>query len=145
MRTPGARPDARGMSTRVSTPLPDDVPRPPAAPELGTFDRAKPIAVALLLVLGAIAGTLLLIRLTNVLLLLFVAVLFAAALSRPAAALEKRGMPRGAAVALVQALGLGLVVGLLWLVVPPLVEQLAAFADRLPSYVHRVHQLRARY
>src|SRR5262249_2508245 len=37
------------------------------------------------------------------------------------------------------------VVGLLWLVVPPLVEQLAAFADRLPSYVHRVHQLRARY
>ena len=84
-------------------------------------------------------------QLTDVLLLVFIAILFAAALSRPAAVLERRGLPRGVAVALVQALGLAVVAGILWVVVPPLVEQLAAFSDRLPSYVGRVHQLRDRY
>ena len=44
-----------------------------------------------------------------------------------------------------QALGILIVGALLWFVVPPLVGQLATFADRLPSYVDRVHQLRGRY
>jgi predicted PurR-regulated permease PerM len=112
---------------------------------MSTFERAKPIAVGLLLVLAAVVGLRLLARLTDVLLLLFIAVLFAAALSRPAAVLERRGLPRGPAVALVQAGGLAVVIGILWVVVPPLVEQVAAFSDRLPSYVDRVHQLRDRY
>jgi predicted PurR-regulated permease PerM len=112
---------------------------------MSTFERAKPIAVGLLLVVAAVVGLRLLARLTDVLLLLFIAVLFAAALSRPAAVLERRGLPRGLAVALVQAGGFAVVVGTLWLVVPPLVQQVAAFSDRLPSYVDRVHQLRDRY
>jgi predicted PurR-regulated permease PerM len=112
---------------------------------MSTFERAKPIAVGLLLVLAAVVGLRLLARLTDVLLLLFIAVLFAAALSRPAAVLERRGLPRGLAVALVQAGGLAVVIGTLWVVVPPLVEQVAAFSDRLPSYVDRIHQLRDRY
>ena len=110
-----------------------------------TFDRAKPLALALILTLGAVMGVRLLVELKTVLLLFFVAVLFAAALSRPAAVLERRGVPRGLAVALVQALGILIVSALLWFVVPPLVGQLATFADRLPSYVDRVHQLRGRY
>jgi predicted PurR-regulated permease PerM len=110
-----------------------------------TFDRAKPLALALILTLGAVMGVRLLVELKTVLLLFFVAVLFAAALSRPAAVLERRGVPRGLAVALVQALGILIVAALLWFVVPPLVGQLATFADRLPSYVDRVHQLRGRY
>jgi predicted PurR-regulated permease PerM len=110
-----------------------------------TFDRAKPLALALILTLGAVMGVRLLVELKTVLLLFFVAVLFAAALSRPAAVLERRGVPRGLAVALVQALGILIVGALLWFVVPPLVGQLATFADRLPSYVDRVHQLRGRY
>jgi predicted PurR-regulated permease PerM len=119
----------------------------PAAPQVpeSTFDRAKPLALALILTLGAVMGVRLLVELKTVLLLLFVAVLFAAALSRPAAVLERRGVPRGLAVALVQALGILIVSALLWFVVPPLVGQLASFADRLPSYVDRVHQLRGRY
>jgi predicted PurR-regulated permease PerM len=110
-----------------------------------TFDRAKPLALALILTLGAVMGVRLLVELKTVLLLFFVAVLFAAALSRPAAVLERRGVPRGLAVALVQAFGILIVAALLWFVVPPLVGQLATFADRLPSYVDRVHQLRGRY
>jgi predicted PurR-regulated permease PerM len=61
-----------------------------------------------------------------VLIIVFIAVLFAAALSRPAAALERRGVPRGWAVGLVQAVGIGVVVGLVWVVVPRLVTELAA-------------------
>ena len=110
-----------------------------------TFDRAKPLALALILTLGAVMGVRLLVELKTVLLLFFVAVLFASALSRPAAVLERRGVPRGLAVALVQAFGILTVGALLWFVVPPLVGQLATFADRLPSYVDRVHQLRGRY
>jgi predicted PurR-regulated permease PerM len=110
-----------------------------------TFDRAKPLALALILTLGAVMGVRLLVELKTVLLLFFVAVLFAAALSRPAAVLERRGVPRGLAVALVQAGGILIVSALLWFVVPPLVGQLANFADRLPSYIDRVHQLRGRY
>src|SRR3954471_101162 len=123
--------DAGAMSTPVD----------PAS----TFERAKPITLALTLVLLGAVGLKLLSDLTHVLLLLFVAVLFASTLSRPAGVLERRGVPRGAAVALVQAAGLAVVVGLLWVVVPPLVEQVGAFSDRLPSYVARVHQLRGRY
>jgi predicted PurR-regulated permease PerM len=110
-----------------------------------TFERAKPLALALILTLGAVMGVRLLVELKTVLLLFFVAVLFAAALSRPAAVLERRGLSRGLSVALVQALGILTVGVLLWFVVPPLVGQLATFADRLPSYVDRVHQLRGRY
>jgi predicted PurR-regulated permease PerM len=119
---------------------------PPRAVEAeSTFDRAKPIALALVLTLAAVMGVRLLVELRTVLVLLFVAVLFAAALSRPAAILERRGLPRGLAVALVQALGILIVGATLWFVVPPLVGQLASFAERLPSYVTRVHQLRGRY
>src|SRR6185369_5178676 len=48
-----------------------------------TFERAKPLALALILTLGAVMGVRLLVELKTVLLLFFVAVLFAAALSRP--------------------------------------------------------------
>ena len=74
----------------------------------------------MILTLGAVMGVRLLVELKTVLLLFFVAVLFAAALSRPAAVLERRGVPRGLAVALVQALGILIVGALLWFVVPPL-------------------------
>jgi predicted PurR-regulated permease PerM len=120
--------------------------RPPRTAEAeSTFDRAKPLALALILTLAAVMGVRLLVELRTVLVLLFVAILFAAALSRPAAILERRGLPRGLAVALVQALGILIVSATLWFVVPPLVGQLAGFAERLPSYVTRVHQLRGRY
>jgi predicted PurR-regulated permease PerM len=77
--------------------------------------------------------------------LFFVAVLFASALARPAAVLERRGAPRGLAVAVVQAAGISAFVGVLWLVVPPLVSQLALFSDRLPSYVTRFQHVGDEY
>jgi predicted PurR-regulated permease PerM len=134
---------ARPSSADASSNDPARPPRSGAAES--TFDRAKPIALALILTLAAVMGVRLLVELRTVLVLLFVAILFAAALSRPAAILERRGVPRGLAVAFVQALGILIVSATLWFVVPPLVGQLASFAERLPSYVTRVHQLRGRY
>ena len=72
-------------------------PAPPAVPET-TLDRAKPIALGLILAVFAVIGLWLLVELRQVLVLIFVAVLFASAIARPAAMLERRGMPRGLAV-----------------------------------------------
>jgi hypothetical protein len=67
-----------------------------------TFDRAKPIALGLVLAVLAVAGLRVLVQLEHVLILVFVAILVASALSRPAAVLERRGVPLGLAVAIVQ-------------------------------------------
>jgi predicted PurR-regulated permease PerM len=109
------------------------------------FERAKPIALALVIAVLAVAGLRILAELRDVFVLLFLAVLFASALARPAAVLERRGVPRGIAVAIVQAAGTGAVVAVVWLVVPPLVSQLALFGDRLPSYVTRFQRISNEY
>jgi predicted PurR-regulated permease PerM len=119
-----------------------------ASPDLGvptTFERAKPIALALILAIFTVVGLRILAELRDVLIIVFIAVLFAAALSRPAGALERRGVPRGWAVALVQAVGIGFFVGLVWVVVPPLVTELALFSGQLPSYVTRFEHISHEY
>jgi predicted PurR-regulated permease PerM len=110
-----------------------------------TFDRAKPIALGLMLAALAVAGLRILVQLEHVLILVFLAVLVASALSRPAAALERRGVPRGAAVALVQLAATVVMIALVWSVVPPLVSQLHLFAQDAPSYVTRFHRIRHEY
>jgi predicted PurR-regulated permease PerM len=110
-----------------------------------TWARAKPLFLAAVLTILTIAGLRLLMQLRELLLLLFVSLVLAAAQSRPAATLERRGVPRGIAIALVQlgALAVLLVVG--YIVVPPLVEQLAGFGERVPRYVDRFQALRREY
>jgi predicted PurR-regulated permease PerM len=113
--------------------------------EPSTFDRAKPIALGLFLAVLGIAGLRVLQQLTHVLILLFLAVLIASAISRPVAMLERRRVPRGAAVAIVQLAVMAVFVGLVWVIVPPLVTQLGLFADKAPTYVTRFHHLRSEY
>ncbi len=110
-----------------------------------TFDRAKPIALGLMLAVLAVVGLRVLVQLEHVLILVFLAVLVASALSRPAAALERRGVPRGAAVALVQLAATAVMIALVWIVVPPLVSQLHLFVQDAPSYVTRFHRIRNEY
>jgi predicted PurR-regulated permease PerM len=118
-------------------------PRPPERPS--TWEQAKPLALALLLAVLGLYAVQLLIDIRRVLLLLFVSALFAAAMSRPAATLEQRGVPRGVAVALVQGLALAVLGLAAWLVVPPLVGQLSTFASDIPDYIDRFHRLRSSY
>jgi predicted PurR-regulated permease PerM len=110
-----------------------------------TFDRAKPIALGLVLAILSVVALRLLAELRHVLILVFLAALFASAISRPAAVLERRRVPRGVAVALVHLTSLVVFVALAWVVVPPLVTQLAQFADQSPSYVTRFHRVRREY
>jgi predicted PurR-regulated permease PerM len=110
-----------------------------------TFERAKPIALGLVLAVLAVIGLRILAELREVLVLIFIAVLFASAIARPVATLERRGMSRGLAVAIVQLLVFAFVVVLFWIVVPPMVSQLAQFSDDAPTYVTRFQHLRNEY
>jgi predicted PurR-regulated permease PerM len=123
--------------------------RPEAAGRRGVgesaFSRAKPIALGLILAALAVAGLRILVQLEHVLILVFLAVLVASAISQPAARLERRGVPRGAAVALVQLAAIAVMIALVWVVVPPLVSQLHLFAQDAPTYVTRFHRIRQEY
>jgi predicted PurR-regulated permease PerM len=115
------------------------------APPETTFQRAKPIALGLVLAVLAIVGLWLLVQLRYILVLVFVAVLFASAIARPAAKLERRGVSRGLAVVAVQLAVLVVMGVLFWIVVPPLVDQVALFSRDAPSYVTRFQHVRDEY
>jgi len=80
-----------------------------------------------------------------VLLIIFVSILFAAALTRPVALLQRWRIPRAVAVILIYLAALAVVVGILWLVTPPLFDQLASLGDRAPEYAERYDRVRQTY
>jgi predicted PurR-regulated permease PerM len=104
------------------------------APEAGGRFRFAPVLAAtvitvLLLWLFGVAA--------EVLLLLFIAVLLSLYLGALADLLRRRvPMPRGAALAAAGLLTVAGIVGLVWLVVPPVVEQTVALVRVFPAYVN---------
>ena len=73
----------------------------------------------------------------EVFLLLFIAILLSLYLGAAADALRRRvPMPRGVALALAGALSVGAIVGLVWLLVPPVIAQTQALIRVLPNYVN---------
>jgi predicted PurR-regulated permease PerM len=109
------------------------------------WDRAKPIYLALLLALLTWVALQALAELTHVLLILFVSILFAAALTGPVRWLQRWQIPRAISVIAIYVLALGAVVGTLWLVTPPLFDQVASLGDRAPEYAQRYDELRNAY
>jgi predicted PurR-regulated permease PerM len=107
--------------------------------------RALPVYVALLLALLSVVALLALARLEHVLLILFISVLFAAALTGPTERLEKLRVPRAVAVPLLYLATLALVVGIVWLVTPPLFGEVADFGDAAPGYADRYDSVRDAY
>jgi predicted PurR-regulated permease PerM len=108
--------------------------------------RAMPIYVGLLFAVLTIVGILVLYMLRHVLLILFVSILFAAALTGPSEWLHTRlRVPRGVAAVLIYLAVFAVLVGLGWLVVPPLLGQVAEFADRAPEYADRYQGIRDAY
>lgn len=114
-------------------------------PVQSVWERAKPIYLALLLALLTLVAFRALAELTHVLLILFVSVLFAAALSGPVARLERWRVPRVISVVGIYLAALALVVATLWLVTPPLFDQLASLGDRAPEYAERYDNVRDAY
>lgn len=74
-------------------------------------------------------------KVRSVLLLVFVAAFLAVGLDPAVAWLERKGLKRGLAVALIFLALLLVIVGFVAAVVPPLVEQVTNFATRLPEYI----------
>ncbi len=138
------------MDERASVPPMDDGRTPPHRPPLAArqespFERALPIYYALLLGIVTVAGLYLAMQLKHVVVLLFISALFAAAIDRPATWLERLHIPRAVAALMLYLLSLAVIVAIGWLVLPPLVRQIAVLADDVPSYLERYRDVRDRY
>lgn len=107
--------------------------------------RAAPIYLALLMAIGTVVVVMLVIRLTHVLLLIFIAVLFASAISGPAGRLERMHIPRTIAALAIYLASALVVAAIGWFVIPPLASQLSHLADEAPKYADRYEDLRRRY
>ena len=106
----------------------------PGAP----LSRRSPFVVGFSAALGVGLALGLLVavaRASTVLLLLALAVFLAVGLDRPVRALERRGTPRGRAVALVAAGAVTATAAFVAVVLPALVQQGTALASSLPGYV----------
>ncbi len=106
---------------------------------------ALPIYVALVLAIVTLFFLLALWRLQHVLLLLFLAVLLASAISRPAARLEQLRIPRSIAALLIYLAAFGIVAAIGWFVIPSLVGQIASLAGESSEYADRYDEIRDRY
>ena len=108
--------------------------------------RALPVYLGLLFAILTVVSVLLLFMVRHVLLVLFVSVLFAAALTGPSEWLRRRSrLPLGLAAVLIYVASFALIVGIGWVVVPPLLGQLVEFADRAPEYADRYQGVREAY
>ena len=109
------------------------------------WERAKPIYVALVLALLTWVALQAIAELTHVLLIIFVSILFAAAVTGPVRWLQRWRIPRPISVIAIYLAALAAVVGTLWLVTPPLFDQVASLGDRAPEYAERYDNIREAY
>ena len=108
--------------------------------------RALPVYLGLLFAILTVVAVVLLFMVRHVLLVLFVSVLFAAALTGPSEWLHRRSrLPLGLAAVLIYIACFALIVGIGWVVVPPLLGQVVEFADRAPEYAERYRGIREAY
>jgi predicted PurR-regulated permease PerM len=108
--------------------------------------RALPIYLGLLFAILTVVGVVVLFMARHVLLVLFVSVLFAAALTGPSEWLHRRfRLPLGLAAVVIYIVSFALIVGIGWIVVPPLLGQVVEFADRAPEYADRYSGIREAY
>lgn len=109
-------------------------------------ERALPIYLGLLFALFTVIAVVMLFMVRHVLLVLFVSVLFAAALTGPSEWLHRRcRLPLGLAAVAIYIASFAVIVGIGWIVVPPLLGQVVEFADRAPEYADRYEGFRDAY
>lgn len=102
------------------------------APEGGLNPRS--VLTATLIVVAVVLSLAFLFLIRQVLIFLVLAVVIASALKPPVDWLNRRGLPRFVAVLIIY-LGVVALLGLIvWVVVPPLIEQGRALIENLPAY-----------
>jgi len=94
---------------------------------------------------GIVGGTILVALLVSkafdALLLLFVAIILAEGIRPLVNGLKRLHVPRPLGIMLIYVLALAAVIGLIWLLAQPLVEQVVAFTNNLPDYVKQLQNL----
>ena len=119
---------------------------PSPGPRQSFVHRALPIYLGLLFAILTVVAVLVLFMVRDVLLVLFVSVLFAAALTGPSERLHRRfRLPLGLAAVVIYIPSFAVIVGIGWIVVPPLLGQVVEFADRAPEYADRYEGVREAY
>jgi len=96
---------------------------------------ARAVARTTLVVVGVLAGLLVLYRLREVVGLVVVAVFIAVALAPAVDPLVRRGVPRALAIALAYLAILGGLFGLVLVLAPPVVDEVEQFVRQAPGYV----------
>jgi predicted PurR-regulated permease PerM len=99
----------------------------------------------IILVVGTIFLIWLLMQVWGILLQVFLAFLLATAMLPLVRRLQNRGMPHGAASAVVFVGLIALIAGFFGIIVPPLVQQGQSFIDNAPDYLHRFEGFISRY
>jgi predicted PurR-regulated permease PerM len=99
---------------------------------------------ALFVVLGILGLVWVVRAATHVVIVLFIAILLAAAVSSVANRLEERGVSRGLTILGLYVLILGLLAGVVALIVPIVIEEVGIVRRNLPTYEERINDLLAR-
>jgi predicted PurR-regulated permease PerM len=121
-------------------------PRPARAPDGERTGRAAPgglfaehpVVWGFRVALGLLAAALLalvVVNLSDVLLSVFIAAFVALGLDPLIRWFERRGMSRGSAIVTVLILFIAVVVGIVWILVPPVVEQATSLITTLPGQI----------
>lgn len=133
----GARPEPGGAAVATD--------QRPAAASQSAIQRAMPIYYALLFAILTVVALYLLVRLQHALIILFLSLLFAATVAKPAAYLERLRIPRAVAALIVYLATFALIAAVGWLILPTLVGQLGRFGTEVPGYIERYNELRDQY
>ncbi len=105
--------------------------------------RPSQVAIAALTLLAVVGAAMLVLRLIDVLLLMFVALVISATLRPMMSALQRLKLPKVLALLLIYLGILGVLVGLFVLVVPALIDQGGSLARGLPeAYANLVASLK---
>jgi predicted PurR-regulated permease PerM len=107
--------------------------------------QALPIYYALLLAILTVFSIQLMLRLQHVLLIVFISVLFAATVARPAASLERLRIPRLLSALTIYLAAFAVLIATSWYVLPPLFRQIAELAGNIPDYIEQFEGLQERY
>jgi predicted PurR-regulated permease PerM len=144
-----AEPDTPAEAEKPSEPPDDAAKESRDEGRFGTpgppMDRRNPFLIGFLGGLGVLVAYAVLIGIrnaTSMLILIFVAMFLAIGLNPAVTRMRSWGLPRGVAVAVVTLVGLGLLVGGLYALVPPLVTQTGQLIENIPDYIQNLQRNR---
>ncbi|HVG15812.1 MAG TPA: AI-2E family transporter [Chitinophagaceae bacterium] len=107
-------------------------------PENASLSIYKALAKAISYAAGMVILLWLLFKVTGAILLLVLVIIMALVINAPVVMLEKRGMKRGWACAVVFGCILIVIVLLSWLIIPKISDQLTALVTNLPGYAAQI-------